>query len=190
MPVVVLDAVHWTQLEQVQLQTNHAVRYESDMELFGVPEWWEPAAGAGDCEDIALTKRRRLLDMGWPAESLRIAVLADGHGGLHAVLTVDVQSQRGKPGTYVLDSHFAHVEPWRTLNQYGYWWLARSRPGSSDWARLDGGSTSGDALMASLIATPVGEAPRWDDASAKVVRVKVQVNPVEDASASLDRRSR
>ncbi|MEI9891615.1 MAG: transglutaminase-like cysteine peptidase [Caulobacteraceae bacterium] len=94
------------------------------------------AANKGDCEDIVLTKRKRLMDMGWPADLLRIAVVIDGHGDLHAVLTVDVLSQQGKPATYVLDSHFQHVEPWQYLNQYGYIWLERSKPGSTLWSRL------------------------------------------------------
>jgi predicted transglutaminase-like cysteine proteinase len=172
MPVVVLDQAHWTQLEQVQMEIGRQVKYVSDMDRFGVPDWWEPSSKTGDCEDIALTKRKRLMDMGWPAELLRIAVLTDGHGELHAVLTVDVVSQKGAAGTYVLDSHFEHVEPWQALNQYGYYWLERSKPGSSEWARLDGDSPIGTQKIAGLSTMIMPASPMWSDGQAQTVRVK------------------
>lgn len=172
MPVIVLDQPHWAQLEQVQMQVGREVKYVSDMERFGVPDWWEPAVKTGDCEDIALTKRQRLLDLGWPAEALRIAVLIDGHGQLHAVLTIDVTSLQGKPATYVMDSHFEHVEPWQVLNQYGYYWLERSKPGSALWARLDGDSPVGTQQIASLSTMIMPASPMWSDSDAQMVRVK------------------
>ncbi len=172
MPVVVLDQAHWAQLEQVQIQVSHQVRYVSDMDRFGVPDWWEPAVTTGDCEDIALTKRQQLMDLGWPAEALRIAALVDGHGELHAVLTVDVMSLKGKPATYVLDSHFEHVEPWQVLNSYGYYWLERSKPGSALWARLDGDSPAGTVRIASLSTMIMPASPKWSDTPVQMVRVK------------------
>jgi predicted transglutaminase-like cysteine proteinase len=178
MPMIVMDQAHWAQLEQVQVQVDHQVKYVSDMERFGVGDWWEPAKTTGDCEDIALTKRQRLMDMGWPAESLRIAALIDGHGDLHAVLTVDVESLKGAPATYVLDSHFAHVEPWQVLSQYGYYWLERSKPGSSQWARLDGDSAVGSQKIASLSTMIMPASPRWDDRHTQYA----QVQPYEPAA--------
>jgi predicted transglutaminase-like cysteine proteinase len=172
MPVVVLDQAHWAQLEQVQVQVSHQVKYVSDMDRFGVPDWWEPAAKTGDCEDIALTKRQQLMDMGWPAEALRIAALIDGHGELHAVLTVDVMSLKGKPATYVMDSHFEHVEPWQVLNSYGYYWLERSKPGSSEWARLDGGSVAGTVQIASLSTMIMPASPKWSDTMVQMAQAQ------------------
>ena len=163
MPAVILDQAHWTQLEQVQAQVEQKVRYQSDMERFGVPDWWEPAVDRGDCEDIVLAKRKRLVEMGWPADSLRIAVVIDGRGELHAVLTVDVVSEKGAPGTYVLDSHFQHVEPWQYLNQYGYTWLERSKPGSRQWARLDNGAPAETTRIAMLASVMMPASPRWGD---------------------------
>jgi predicted transglutaminase-like cysteine proteinase len=163
MPVVILDQVHWAQLEQVQLQVDHQVRYTTDMERFGVPDWWEPATDRGDCEDIVLTKRQKLMDMGWPAEALRIAVVIDGHGDLHALLTVDVTMPNGAPATYALDSHFERVEPWDALSQYGYTWLERSKPGSTQWTRLDNGGVAANQQIALLAATIMPASPRWED---------------------------
>lgn len=172
MPMIVLDQAHWAQLEQVQTQVGHQVKYVSDMDRFGVPDWWEPATKSGDCEDIALTKRQQLMAMGWPAEALRIAALIDGRGDLHAVLTVDVMSLKGKPATYVMDSHFEHVEPWQVLNQYGYYWLERSKPGSSEWARLDGDSAVGTQQIASLSTMIMPASPKWSDTPMQMARVK------------------
>jgi hypothetical protein len=151
---------------------GHEVKYVSDMDRFGVPDWWEPAKNTGDCEDIALTKRQRLMELGWPAEALRIAALIDGHGDLHAVLTVDVESMKGKPATYVMDSHFEHVEPWQVLSQYGYYWLERSKPGSSQWARLDGDSAVGTQQIASLSTMIMPASPRWDDRRTQYAQVR------------------
>lgn len=163
MPAVIIDQARWNQLEQVQIEVDHKVRYVSDMERFGVEDWWEPASDKGDCEDIVLAKRQRLMAMGWPAEALRVAVVLDGHHELHAVLTVDVETPQGRAATYVLDSHFQHVEPWQYLSEYGYTWLERSKPGSTEWARLDNGAAA-QAQRIALLATAIMPAsPRWDD---------------------------
>jgi predicted transglutaminase-like cysteine proteinase len=148
MPVVVLDQVHWAQLEHVQLKVDAKVVFQTDQRQFGKSDYWEPAGKKGDCEDIALAKRARLMALGWPAEDLRIAVVLDENNQLHAVLTVDVLSAKGKPATYVLDSRFAHVEPWMRLRDYGYTWVERAKPGSADWNRVE----DGGAMSATLIA--------------------------------------
>lgn len=198
MPVI-LDQMHWTQLEQVQVQVDRQVRYVTDMERFGVEDWWEPATDKGDCEDIVLTKRQRLMDMGWPADVLRIAVVLDQHHTLHAVLTVDVVSEQGKPGTYVLDSHFEHVEAWQYFSQYGYTWLERSKPGSTQWTRLDNGAPTATQQMVSLAKAIMPSSPRWSDVPAPVAPAAVtvtasvrllsddpQVEPARFTPASLD----
>jgi predicted transglutaminase-like cysteine proteinase len=186
MPVVMIDQAHWAQLEQVQMQVDQKVAYASDMERFGVPDWWEPATDKGDCEDIVLAKRKKLMEMGWDADVLRIAVVIDGHGALHAVLTVDVLSQAGKPATYVLDSHFQHVEPWQVLNQYGYTWLERSKPGSIAWSRLDNGTPAETTRIASLASQVMPASPRWDASKpATDVAIAAPVRMPVTASVSL-----
>jgi predicted transglutaminase-like cysteine proteinase len=161
MPVIVLDSPHWAQLEQVQQAVDHQVTFQSDQDHFGVAEYWEPAGRTGDCEDIALAKRARLVALGWPADDLRIAVVADERGALHAVLTVDVTSRKGTAATYVMDSHMLHVEPWKVLETYGYLFMERAKPGSADWRRLDDTDALATRLIASLKAnmptsSPVG----------------------------------
>jgi hypothetical protein len=115
------------------------------------------------------------MDLGWPADALRIAVVIDGHGELHAVLTVDVLSQQGKPATYVLDSHFEHVEPWQYLSQYGYTWLERSKPGSTQWTRLDNGAPVPAQQIAILASAIMPASPRWSDTQPARVTVTASV---------------
>lgn len=138
MPAVVLDHQHWAQLEQVQIEVNRAVVFAPDAQVWGRDEYWEPAGKSGDCEDIALTKRQKLIGLGWPADALRMAVLLDEHGRLHAVLTVDVTTPKGEPATYAMDNRLTHVEPWRRLNEVGYRWIEREKPGSAQWVILGG----------------------------------------------------
>jgi predicted transglutaminase-like cysteine proteinase len=133
-----LDAQHWAQLEQVQRQVNRAVAFTSDEAVWGHGEYWEPAVDRGDCEDIALAKRARLMDLGWPAEALRIAVATDEHGRLHALLTVDATGRDGRSATWALDNRLTYVEPWQRLTALGYRWLERQKPGSAEWVSLAG----------------------------------------------------
>jgi predicted transglutaminase-like cysteine proteinase len=148
MPIVVLDAPRWTQLEQVQLQVNHEVAFATDQQTWGRAEYWEPAGRSGDCEDIALLKRQRLMGLGWPAEALRIAVATDEHGQLHAVLTVDVTGADGRPESYAMDNRLTHVEPWGRLSELGYRWIERQKPGSAAWVSL------GEAAIGQVASRP------------------------------------
>jgi predicted transglutaminase-like cysteine proteinase len=65
---------------------------------------------AGDCEDLALTKRARLAARGWPMGILRpgICRVPDGRG--HLVLLSFLSA-----GVYVADNLFAHIAPWAGL---------------------------------------------------------------------------
>ena len=83
----------------------------------------------------------------------------------------------GAPATYALDSHFEHVEPWERLNQYGYTWLERSKPGSTQWTRLDNGGSTAYRQIANLATAIMPASPRWDDrkGSAPAPTVMVQL---------------
>ena len=106
----------WGQLRDVNHSVNVAVGYRTDMDLYGKLEHWTPAVAEGDCEDYALTKRQRLLALGWPLKALRLAVCrVEGQG--HAVLTVDTDR-----GVYVLDNRYPRVMPWKDLP---YVWISR-----------------------------------------------------------------
>lgn len=157
MPVVILDHAHWVQLEQVQRAVNDKVRYEDDQQDYGVAEFWEVANKRGDCEDYALAKRQRLMELGWPADSLRIATAFNERGELHAVLTVDVTAADGRRGTYVLDNRFADVEPWQLL--VGYRWLERQGPTEYAWTYIGNPMTLQIAAAAITMKVAMGADP-------------------------------
>ena len=148
MPAIVIDQAHWAQLEQVQLKVDGKVVFTTDDQRFGKADYWEAATKQGDCEDMALAKRDRLMKLGWPPEDLRIAMVIDERGELHAVLTVDVMSAKGAPATYVLDNRFLHVETWKHLSDYGYTWVERAKPGSTQWTRLEAGGAAAAQFIA------------------------------------------
>lgn len=95
-------------IEAVNRQTNRRVEPVSDTEHAGTPESWDyPEDGKGDCEDYALSKRRQLMQAGFPRSALLIAIVKDEHGDGHSVLMV-----RTSRGDYVLDNLTDEVKPW------------------------------------------------------------------------------
>ncbi len=66
---------------------------------------WQADVLAGDCEDNALTKRRRLIEKNYPAMALRPYVYRLRDGRYHLVLAV-VTDQ----GTYALNNMTSRIE--------------------------------------------------------------------------------
>ena len=119
--VVNLDNATWDLLVRINLHMNNSIKAMTDADHYGVPEYWTIATdGYGDCEDVALTKRKALIGMGLPSSALRIAVVITQRDERHAVLTVATDR-----GDYVLDNLNEEVLPWTKL---GYIWLARQDP--------------------------------------------------------------
>jgi predicted transglutaminase-like cysteine proteinase len=87
-------------LAKVTKAVNGSIRYRAES-----GDKWSVNVSSGDCEDYALTKRARLMKMGYPASALRMAV---GHvsGVYHAVLVV-----KTKKGAFVLDNLTDEVLP-------------------------------------------------------------------------------
>ena len=54
----------------------------------GARDSWEVNVAAGDCEDFVLTKRRKLISLGWSPRTLRIAVARTASGEGHAVVAL------------------------------------------------------------------------------------------------------
>lgn len=131
--IVHLDEGTWKTLLSVNEHVNNTMKFEDDMAHFGKKEYWTISKdGFGDCEDNALTKRKELIDDGFPAAALRIAVVHTWEKLPHAVLTVATDR-----GDYVLDSRNWRVLPW---NKTDYVWISRKDAGTPmGWISLNGG---------------------------------------------------
>jgi predicted transglutaminase-like cysteine proteinase len=115
-----------------------------------VREYWTyaDAQGGGDCEDLALEKRRLLISQGWPADTLLMATVRQWNGEGHAVLLVETDR-----GEYVLDN-----ESWRIVasSDAPYIWRARqSRERPYVWVSLDAGNFQHVATKLPPLGAPV-----------------------------------
>ena len=117
-------------LEEVQRAIGTLPRRR---EAAGAPDTWEIAgARGGDCEDLALAARKLLIERGFPATALRIALGRTETGEGHAVLTVDMEDG-GRPVTYVLDNRYRHVIRFDRFAATGFRILARQAPTGIGW---------------------------------------------------------
>jgi len=128
-PVVALDSAVWHTLGQVNTAWNTAVKPLSDSAHYGRVDYWTiPQDGYGDCEDYALGKRKSLVDLGLPAQALRLTIARTSDGTAHTVLVVTTDR-----GDYVLDNLNPAILPWTAIN---YTWIARQVPGQAQWASI------------------------------------------------------
>ena len=106
----------------------------TDEDLYKVGEFWTYPDGYGDCEDIALAKRRELIANGWDASSLLMAVVREPNGNGHAVLMV-----RTDRGDLVLDNQDGLVRLW---NETPYQFLKRqSQANAGEWEQIEDSRT-------------------------------------------------
>lgn len=124
-------------LDDINSDVNQ-MPYRTDLEMYGTLEYWNPdAVDAGDCDDYALVKRKRLQAM-YPAHKacFRLATCwvedddgTPGVGGYHAVLTVHTNK-----GVYVLDNRYPRASRWRDLP---YRWHKMEQPGQVFWVLIN-----------------------------------------------------
>jgi predicted transglutaminase-like cysteine proteinase len=133
---VTLTPAVFAQLAKINLQINRDIEQVSDLDHFGVEEFWTyPVDGKGDCEDLVLEKKRRLIEMGLPREALLITVVRDLNGDGHAILTVVTDR-----GDYVLDNFSNEVKLW---HETGYRFIKRqAQVDANQWVSLNGGGSS------------------------------------------------
>ena len=92
----------------VNLSVNRATPQVSDRAQYRKDEVWAlPTARGGDCEDLALLKKMRLVRAGVPASALLMATVLDLRGKSHAVLVF-----RTDRGDVVLDSLTDRIRHW------------------------------------------------------------------------------
>jgi predicted transglutaminase-like cysteine proteinase len=92
-------------LSTINGRVNSQITPRNDDDLNG--DVWDVDVTSGDCEDFALTKRRALLNAGWPSAVLRIAIALTSSGEGHAVLIVTTDA-----GDVVLDNRTNRIKPW------------------------------------------------------------------------------
>lgn len=82
----------------------------TDKIIFGVDEKWAYTKEDGDCEDVALVKRHKLMEMGFPMSSLLLTVVsADPRNGRYDHMVLTVRTTRGD---FILDVNDERVLPW------------------------------------------------------------------------------
>lgn len=132
-PAPISDAAGMAMIKAVNHAVNRTVIQVSDFNALGVSERWnrlpEGKHPVGDCEDIAIEKRIRLQEAGFPADRLFYAVTFLPRLGLHTVLIARLDE-----GDYILDSLSPHVLRW---DQVHYVWLRQQVAGRPlEWTRI------------------------------------------------------
>jgi predicted transglutaminase-like cysteine proteinase len=129
----ILTPERMSELQQINNHVNNTIVEVSDIEQYGKDDVWTlPTSGKGDCEDFALLKRKLLIQRGWSASALSLAVGITSWGEAHAVLLVATAS-----GDYVLDNLTDNI---LTPQQAGHVFL--SRQSGRGWVSASGESTS------------------------------------------------
>ena len=137
-----LTEQQWLLVRMVNAFVNGAIAPVTDQTLYGTPEYWTIPTDAGDCEDVALLKKKILMSKGLPEEALRMTVVLDEHGEGHAVLTLTTTA-----GDFILDNRRNEVRLWDAT---GYTMLKRqSAQDPRKWVSLEparqGSSIAGTA---------------------------------------------
>lgn len=127
---VALTPDRWSELNSVNDYVNRLPQV-TDEQKFGTADYWTYAdAQGGDCEDLALEKRRLLVARGWPADALLLTTVKTWNGEGHAVLLVETAR-----GEFVLDN-----KNWEIVasKDAPYTWRARqARERPYIWVSLD-----------------------------------------------------
>jgi predicted transglutaminase-like cysteine proteinase len=135
---VVLDEKAWSALQQVDEWVNHHIKPMTDMDHYGMIQWWRyPDDGAGACHSYALLKRRLLMQGGWPRQALLMTIVHERDGEGHAVLTVVTDR-----GDFILDNLTDSILLW-SKTPYSYY-KRQSQGDPNTWVWL-GGTRSSDA---------------------------------------------
>ncbi|ANG96065.1 transglutaminase [Brucella pseudogrignonensis] len=122
----------WQEIIAVNASVNERIAPRTDMDVWGREEYWEYPTTAGDCDDYMLLKRRELIALGIPANTLLMTVVRQTNGEGHAVLTV-----RTDRGDFILDNLDQRVRLW---NETDYTYLKRqSTTNTGTWVSIKDG---------------------------------------------------
>ena len=126
-----LTAARQAELRGVQARINSAIEAREEP-----THVWEYAHdGHGDCNTFALTKRRALIALGWPEETLLLAAVYTERNEGHLVLVA-----RTSQGDLVLDNRVPRIVEWSVLP---YRWVSmQSQMSPARWVRVTGESVT------------------------------------------------
>jgi predicted transglutaminase-like cysteine proteinase len=143
---VALDGGAWSDLTAINDAVNRTIRPMTDMDHYGMIQWWRyPDDGAGSCHSYALLKRRLLIESGWPREALLMTIVRTdyGRGEGHAVLTVKTDQ-----GEFILYNLTDEIRLW-SRTPYLYY-KRQSQADPNAWVRIS--DTHAAAAMSTLRA--------------------------------------
>jgi predicted transglutaminase-like cysteine proteinase len=129
-----LTAAGFEELVGVNRSVNHSIKPRRDVGVGFDADHWDIAPDFGDCKDYALTKLHMLIERGWPARTLRLALAQTPTGEGHAVLVV-----RTTRGDIVLDNRSNAVVDWRSTDLF--WIGLQSDSNPKYWNRVSPGAS-------------------------------------------------
>jgi predicted transglutaminase-like cysteine proteinase len=126
-----LTPERWSELTSVDREVNRDIVPVVSM-ANGATENWLISPLFGDCKDYAVTKRHRLLALGWPSRALLLSEVVVPSGEHHLVLVV-----RTRHVDLVLDNLNANVRSVAMTYQQYRWVRVESPQDPKFWARVD-----------------------------------------------------
>ena len=102
--LVQLDEARWAAVERIHSELTKIKQTEEKR----MDDHWVVARTSGDCEDIALAAREKLLAAGFPRRAVRLATALTEDGDRHVVVTLD-GVRDGKRDSWVIDNRSARV---------------------------------------------------------------------------------
>lgn len=129
-----LNTARMRELNITNMDINDSYKFNTD--LPGRDIWQYPTDGFADCEDYALTKRKHLMDLGWPPSSLLMTIVEKkgekiSTWRIHAVLTV-----RTDKGDYILDSELSPAVSWQAASRLYNFVMMQSPENPKLWTRV------------------------------------------------------
>jgi len=127
-PLVITTEI-WNTVQDINRTVNHDIKPATDIDLYGVADYWTYPVDKGDCEDYVLLKKRYLTEVGIKPEAILITVVLDEHREGHAILTLVTDK-----GDYILDNRRSEILRW---DETGYLFLKRQSQGmAKEWVSL------------------------------------------------------